>query len=95
MGPVRLLRDGSVYERVTVKFRRQAQADEDRARLQDAMIRTHGFPTARGLTSDVARRQRRWRCYVRRAAVPGLKRRLGGLLAEKAVAVWIGGKRIP
>ena len=90
----RLKRDGRVLLRLTVKFRRRQSADEDRARVQDALVRAHGFQAIVGLTGPLARNLGRFRCYVSRQKVGPLKRRLWGAVKDGGIALWIGGVRI-
>lgn len=94
LGPARLRRRGKVHLRVTLKFRRRRSADADRAVVQDALIRTHGYKTIRGLTSALARQLGRFRCYIAKSALPGLLRRLKRLVADGDVCLWIGGQRM-
>jgi hypothetical protein len=90
----RVRRRGKRYDRVTIKFRDRVHADEDRARVQDALVRTHGFRLIAGLTAALARSLGRWRAYVRHGLIKVLKKRLQALVQEGGIALWVAGQRV-
>ena len=93
--PRSFYRNGQWFDRVTIDFIRGHNAPQTRAFVHDALIRTHGFRTARRLTKALAVAGGRFRVAIAQRAIKVLKRSLRLLVRTGWIDLYVAGQRVP
>lgn len=92
--PTSFYRNATLFDRVTIVFRKQGLALSARAMVHDALVRAHGFATAHGLTRYCVKRIGRFRTGIARGKIKALKRRLRLLVEAGIIDLYVRGKRV-
>lgn len=88
------IRNGQIFDRVTIDFVAQKRAPQARAWVNDSLIRAHGYRTAARLTQARIKKDGRFRVAIARRKIKALKFRLRPLLESEMIDLFVAGRRV-